>query len=195
MQNKQHCTTHGNAPKGSGSNLRSKTHIHHISIHAHKPLQIIKVLTPTGWGKQKETLIATYKALMRPALEYASSIWSPLACSSSINKLHYHLTTYPSSLQSTYGMTIDCNKTYAHLQTTRKPTGHNLPKTQSPLSLRPQYPPTRLFNTLLSVMLSIAVLINEVCIAWSNYFLVLASNRNAVWWCLVKNVSVDGPSW
>ena len=44
---------------------------------------------------------------------------------------HYHLTTYPSSVQSTWGMTIDCNKTYEHLQTARKPTGHNLPKTQS----------------------------------------------------------------
>ena len=42
--------------------------------------------------------------------------------------------------ESTYDMTIDCNNTNEHLQTTRKPTGHNLPKTQSPLSLTPQYP-------------------------------------------------------
>ena len=31
--------------------------------------------------------MATYKVVMRPALEYASSIWSPLASSTSINKL------------------------------------------------------------------------------------------------------------
>ena len=31
--------------------------------------------------------MASYKAVMRPALEYASSIWSPLASSTSINKL------------------------------------------------------------------------------------------------------------
>ena len=30
--------------------------------------------------------MATYKAVMRPALEYASSIWSPLASSTTINK-------------------------------------------------------------------------------------------------------------
>ena len=30
--------------------------------------------------------MATYKAVMRPALEYVSSIWSPLASSTSINK-------------------------------------------------------------------------------------------------------------
>ena len=31
--------------------------------------------------------MATYKTVIRPALEYASSIWSPLASSTSINKL------------------------------------------------------------------------------------------------------------
>ena len=67
--------------------LTYSTHIQHISVQAHKPLQIIKALTATGWGKQKETLMATYKAVMRPALEYASSVWSPIASSTSINKM------------------------------------------------------------------------------------------------------------
>ena len=31
--------------------------------------------------------MATYKAVMRPALQYDSSIWSPVASSTSINKL------------------------------------------------------------------------------------------------------------
>ena len=39
-------------------------------------------------------------------------------------------------------MTTDYNKTDGPLPTTRKQTGHNLQKTQSPLSLRPPYPPT-----------------------------------------------------
>ena len=66
------------------------THIHNISVHvyiSHNPLQMIKAITETRRGKQKETLMATYKAVMRPALEYASSIWSPLASLTSINKL------------------------------------------------------------------------------------------------------------
>ena len=58
--------------------LTYSTHIHNISVHTHTPLQIIKTLNGTGRGKQKETLMATYKAAMRPGLEYASSIWSPL---------------------------------------------------------------------------------------------------------------------
>ena len=44
-------------------------------------------------------------------------------------------------------------------------------------------------NTLLSIILAIAVLTNGVCIAWSYSFLVLSSNGNPVWLCLVKSVS------
>ena len=54
------------------------THIHNISVHAHK--SIIKALTATGWGTQKQTFMATYKVVMRPSLEYASSIWSVASC-------------------------------------------------------------------------------------------------------------------
>ena len=53
---------------------------------------------------------------------------------------HYHQTTYPNSIQLTYDMTTD-NKTDGHSPTTRKLTGHNSQKTQSPLSVRPPYPP------------------------------------------------------
>ena len=67
-------------------NLTYSTHIHNISVQAHKPLQMINALTATGWVKQKETLMATYKAIMTPALEYDTSTWSPLASSTSINK-------------------------------------------------------------------------------------------------------------
>ena len=44
--------------------LTYSTHIHNISVHAHKPLQILKALTATAWGIQKETVMATYKAVM-----------------------------------------------------------------------------------------------------------------------------------
>ena len=56
-------------PKVLGLTLDPKltysTHIHNISVQAHKPLQIIKALTATGWGKQKETLMATYISRLR----------------------------------------------------------------------------------------------------------------------------------
>ena len=54
--------------------LTYSTHIYNIAVQAYKPLQMIKTLTATGWGKQIEIRMASYKAVMRPALEYTSSI-------------------------------------------------------------------------------------------------------------------------
>ena len=94
-------------PKVLGLTLDPKltysTYIHNIS---HTPLQIIKALTATGWSKQKETLMATYKAVMRPALEYASSVWSPLASTTSINKLQV---MQKAALRTATGCTQDTN--------------------------------------------------------------------------------------
>ena len=67
---------------------------------------MIKALTATGWGKQKETLMATYRAVMRPALEYASYVWSPIASSTSINKLQV---MQNAALRTATGCTQDTN--------------------------------------------------------------------------------------
>ena len=85
--------------------------IHQQHLSAHTPLQIIKTLTATGWGKQKETLMSTYKAVMRPALEYASSVWSPIASSTSINKLQVMQNT---ALRTATGCTQDTNIHHLH---------------------------------------------------------------------------------
>ena len=101
-------------PKFLGHTLDPKltynTHIHNISVQAHKPPQMIKALTATGWGKQKETLMAIYKAVMRPALEYASSIWSHLVSSTCINKLQV---TQNAALRTATGCT-QCKQKIQH---------------------------------------------------------------------------------
>ena len=84
--------------------LTYSTHIHNITVQAHKSLQMIKALTTTGWGNLKETLMATYKAVMRPALEYAS--WSLPASSTSINKLQV---MQNAALRTATGCTQDTN--------------------------------------------------------------------------------------
>ena len=105
-------------PKVLGLTLDPKLtysiHIHNISVQAHKPLQMIKALTATGWGKQGETLMATYKTVMRPALEYASSIWSNLASSTSINKLQV---MQNAALRTATGCTQDTNIQHMHYET------------------------------------------------------------------------------
>ena len=57
--------------------LTFKQHIDNTKEKAQKSINILKALTATKWGKQKETIVATYKAITRPTIEYASSIWPP----------------------------------------------------------------------------------------------------------------------
>ena len=71
-------------PKVLGLTLDPKltynAHIQNIATHAQKPLQVIKAITGTTWGKQKETLVATYKAVMRPTLSMPhpyGRLWHP----------------------------------------------------------------------------------------------------------------------
>ena len=66
------------------------------------------------WDKQRETLMAPYKAVMRPALEYASSIWSLLASSTSINKLHV---MQNAALRTATGCIQDTNIQHLHDET------------------------------------------------------------------------------
>ena len=79
-----------------------------------KPLQIIKTLTATGWGKQKDILMTTYKAVIRRALEYVSSIWSSLASLTSINK---QKVMQNAALRTATGCTQDTNIQYLHDET------------------------------------------------------------------------------
>ena len=134
-------------PKVQGLTLDPKltysTHIHNISVQAHKPLQIIKALTATGWGKQKETLMATYKAVMRPALEYASSVWSPIASSTSINKLQV---MQNSALRTATGCTQDTNIQHLHDETLTLPIHEHLQLHASQYKQKTQHPSHPLHN-------------------------------------------------
>ena len=115
----------------------SPTHIHNISVQAHKPLQIIKALTATGWGKQKETLMATYKAFMRPALEYASSAWSHIASSISINKLQV---MQNAALRTATGCTQDTDIQHLHDETLTIPIHEHLQLHASQYKQKTQHP-------------------------------------------------------
>jgi endonuclease/exonuclease/phosphatase family metal-dependent hydrolase len=53
-------------------------HINKTKEKASKTVNIIKALTSTKWGKQKETLVNTYKTITRPIIEYGCTIWAPI---------------------------------------------------------------------------------------------------------------------
>ena len=48
---------------------------------------MIKALAGTSWGQDKDTLLLTYKALIRSRIDYAAPIWLPNAKPSSLLRL------------------------------------------------------------------------------------------------------------
>jgi hypothetical protein len=62
----------------------------HIKItkeKAESSIKIIKALTSTSWGKQKETLLATYKTFTLPVIEYARTLWYATASETNMQSL------------------------------------------------------------------------------------------------------------
>ena len=62
-------------------------HVTQIHERASSRIRILKVLAGTNWGQQKETLLVTYRALIRSLFTYAAPIWCPNVSSSSLKKL------------------------------------------------------------------------------------------------------------
>ena len=62
-------------------------HVEEIEEQAKKRLTLLKALTGTSWGQQKETIIATYKSLIESIFSYAAPVWYPNASRTSIQKL------------------------------------------------------------------------------------------------------------
>ena len=91
--------------------LTYNRHIDLAATKARKTINILKVLTSTKWGKHNETILATYKAITRSVLEYASTIWSPNASETNIDKLQIVQNT---ALRIATGCTHDTNTQHPH---------------------------------------------------------------------------------
>ena len=53
-------------------------HIKLTVAKAKKKLNLLKSLAGSSWGCAKETILLTYKSIIRSVLEYASPVWSPV---------------------------------------------------------------------------------------------------------------------
>ena len=62
-------------------------HVSSIIKRATPRANILRALTGTGWGQQKETLVHTYKQYARPVLEYACAAWAPVMSDTNVAKL------------------------------------------------------------------------------------------------------------
>ena len=50
-------------------------------------LKLVKAITGTNWGQQKEIVANTYKQYTRPVIEYACPAWAPIISSTNCTKL------------------------------------------------------------------------------------------------------------
>ena len=94
--------------------------------------------------------MGTYKAVLRPALEYASSVWSSIASSTSINKLQV---MQNAALRTVTGCTQDTNIQHLHDETLTLPIHEHLQLHASQYKQKTQHPShplhkhTTYFNT------------------------------------------------
>ena len=54
-----------------------RNHVQSIATKAIDRLKILKALAGTDWGQQKETIVLTYRALIRSLFTYAAPVWFP----------------------------------------------------------------------------------------------------------------------
>jgi hypothetical protein len=90
---------------------------------ADSKIKILKALTSTTWGKQKETLLATYKSVVLPVIEYASTIWYPHISATNLQKLQ---STQNEALRTITGCTADTNSQHLHQETKTLPLDFHL---------------------------------------------------------------------
>ena len=85
------------------TSLSFKDHIHNIKQKCIHRLNMLRTLTGTDFGQQKETLILIYKQYIHSVLEYASPAWAPNLAITHHNTLQ--------SIQNTLQIITGCTQT------------------------------------------------------------------------------------
>ena len=70
-----------------GTFFSFNAHCVQVANKATKINDVLKALSGTNWGQQKETLLLTYKALGRSIANYAAPVWSTNAGDTSLEKI------------------------------------------------------------------------------------------------------------
>ena len=94
--------------------LNFNEHVKVIEGRAKSSLKLVKAISGTTWGQQKETLVTTYKQYTRPILEYACAAWSPVASNTNLQRLQR---VQNAALRCATGHTRDTNLNHVHQET------------------------------------------------------------------------------
>ena len=101
---------------------------------------MVKALAGTSWGQDKETLLLTYKVLVKTKLDYAAPVWSPNAKPSSLKRLQ---TIQNSGLRVVTGSHKLASEDHLHAETKVLPVPDHLAMLNSQYlasSLRADHP-------------------------------------------------------
>ena len=71
------------------TSLSFNVHCGQVAARISKRNNVLKALSGTGWGQQKETQLMTYKAIGRSIANYAVPVWSTIASDTSIQRIQY----------------------------------------------------------------------------------------------------------
>ena len=115
-------------------------HISHIAKKASKKLKIVKALAGTTWGQDTETLLITYKALVKSTLDYAAPIWSTNAKPSPLSKLQ---NPQNAGLRAVTGCHKIASQTHLHAETQMLPVADHVRMLSAQFlasCLRPSHP-------------------------------------------------------
>ena len=67
--------------------LTFSPHVKDLTKRTRSRLNIMRALAGVSWGQSRETLLTTYKALIKPLITYAAPVWYPNTCKSAIQPL------------------------------------------------------------------------------------------------------------
>ena len=67
--------------------LTFRAHIDNLCTRAAPRIGVLKLLSSSTWGQQVETMVTTYKLLVRSILHYAAPVWFPNTAAYNIEKL------------------------------------------------------------------------------------------------------------
>ena len=138
---------------------------------ANKSINILKALTSTTFGKQKETIITTYKTVVQSKIEYANTIWSSTASKTNLNKLQI---IQNSALRIATGCTKDTSIQHLHQESEILPLEAHLKLHANQLQLKSQNE----FHPLHSLSVNTPQIINNISKKKKKRFTVFNDNKN-----------------
>ena len=113
-------------------------HVRHVAKKVGERLKIIKALSGTSWGQDAETLLITYKALIKSTLDYAAPVWSPNVKPTPLERLQK---LQNAGLRVATGNHQIASQCHLHAETNLLPVGEHL-KMLSAQFLASSYRPT-----------------------------------------------------